>query len=625
MGLKAEISRQALPLPGQDAGIRSSCDPWVKMLLVSIAFSLKPTHLSPARVTSLFNISRIAIVVAAMLAALGIAWPLMPNGRGQLGYDYNYFLPYLLAGEQWIRANGWLSPPYFTPAFCGGMPWLAIPQSMVWSLPQILFDALGALGTWLLLRRAFRTSADAATLGAVLFAVNGFLVYRIAIGHLTYQVFGLVPLLAVLALWDGGRDAVGIACRMAAVALLLAAMVFAGALNFVMPMVLSTAAIILARQTRDGLRLVPWLVLAGGCVWSIPISAIKLVPAAIFVPHYPRNYLDSGLFSTIPGMLGYALRIFAIPGTLPDTIALGAGRLVLGLHEFEFGVTIVPFILLVAAIVAVTWRKPRHPYVWAGLFIILLFPFGLSAGGQGWERLLADLPIINNNSVMTRWWAIDILPAIVAGALSLDRVFQKTVWRHAALAAGAAVAIAQSAAHPAAYYANGSVFPPYQPQGIARAHAALAAGGSLPAIGTVGPALAPADGANASMDGLLRGVSSLPCYEPVFGYNLEWLPKNALRSGSIASGGDAARNLADPRCYLDAGDRGCRPGAALRADDTAATAAFTRYRPMPWKAPLWQRVASGATAIALAASFLMMCIAAARLLYRVGILPRTKP
>ena len=54
---------------------------------------------------------------------------LLPGAHGRIGEDYSYFFPYLLSGAQWISQNGWLTVPYFTPDYCGGIPWLANPSS----------------------------------------------------------------------------------------------------------------------------------------------------------------------------------------------------------------------------------------------------------------------------------------------------------------------------------------------------------------------------------------------------------------------------------------------------------------------------------------------------------------
>ncbi len=578
---------------------------------------------------------RALLMLAAAAVTLWIAWGLLPTSRGLVGYDYNYYLPYLLAGEQWTQVNGWLAPAHFTPAFCGGMPWLANPESMMWSLPQILFNALGpigavrwtfaamaflgAAGTWLLLRRSFQASADAATLGAILFLLNGFLTYRMAIGHLTYYVVGLIPVLALLILWDSDSkptNVIRLLVRGIVSAGMLAIMVFAGAPNFVIPALLSVVAIMLMQQALVGPRPAPWLLLAGACLWSIPLAAIKLAPAAIFILQYPRTYLNSGLFAGLPTMLDVLLRAFVFPGTLPANVSMGPGRIVLGKHEFEYGVTIVPVLLLTIAAVFAKWHRPRYPGILACLFITMVFPLVLSVGGQRWEHILASIPIINNNTVMTRWWAIEILPVIVAGALSLDRITRSESasngpWRQALLTATAVIAMLQSADRPTGYYTEGLVYPLYQPSGVAMAHAAMKAGGSLPPIGAIGPAMArAADEARAPMDGLLRGDSSLPCYEAVFGYHSEWLPRNGLVPGPIDQIGAGLLNIADPRCYLTP-RRSCHPGARLPAKEAGTAVALTHYRPIPWEQPYWQTVATFATCVASGISLFLLVLATA--------------
>ena len=116
--------------------------------------------------------------------------PFYPNLQGKLGHDYALFLPKLLDGYFWYRANGLFAVPWFTPAFCGGIPLFPDPQSVYYSLPQwlsfvtdpltsvyltlLLFAALGFVGFYFLLRWVFRTTPWTALLGAGLFLFNGF-------------------------------------------------------------------------------------------------------------------------------------------------------------------------------------------------------------------------------------------------------------------------------------------------------------------------------------------------------------------------------------------------------------------------------------------------------------------
>ncbi len=141
----------------------------------------------------------IAISSAALLVVLT---RLVPNATGLLSYDWGYFLPYLATGVGGMHLNGLGVVPHSTPNFCGGIPWLANPQSLFYSLPRFLalfFEPLtaiklttficatiGATATYYaLLRQCFRTSVYAAALGFARFQLNGFLLFRIVVGHLT--------------------------------------------------------------------------------------------------------------------------------------------------------------------------------------------------------------------------------------------------------------------------------------------------------------------------------------------------------------------------------------------------------------------------------------------------------
>src|SRR4051794_31650939 len=91
-----------------------------------------------------------------------------PNANGNLGHDYSFAFPALLSGFYWFQSNGIWQVPWFTPAFCGGLPLFADPQSAYYSLLQVaalfmnpltaaysttlLFAALGFWGMYLLLR-----------------------------------------------------------------------------------------------------------------------------------------------------------------------------------------------------------------------------------------------------------------------------------------------------------------------------------------------------------------------------------------------------------------------------------------------------------------------------------------
>ncbi len=61
-----------------------------------------------------------------------------PLPGGLMGHDYSYELPMLMDGYLWFRNNGILTPPWFTPSFCGGQVSFGDPQASFYSVPQFL-------------------------------------------------------------------------------------------------------------------------------------------------------------------------------------------------------------------------------------------------------------------------------------------------------------------------------------------------------------------------------------------------------------------------------------------------------------------------------------------------------
>jgi hypothetical protein len=569
----------------------------------------------------------IAISTAALLYA---AHRLLPNPNGTVGADYSYFLPYLLAGAQWIQQNGWLSVPYFTPDFCGGIPWLANPQSVIYSLPQILtlffadpiaaakwsllfYATTGGVATYLLLRLCFGLSWHAAGLGFVLFQLNGFLLFRIAIGHLTYHTYGLIPALCLCALATDAlpRPESQWAARTSDIVAaiiggcLLAAMIYGGALNYIIPTVLNVSAITFLYQARAGFRAPPWLVLAGACVWAIPVSALKLLPAFVFATGYPRTYLGGFIFDD-PLRLARILRALFVPETQPFVTNMNnyTGYF-LSLHEFEFGVSVVPFFLILAGIVSVyrSHQTPRYLFAWIGLAMIVAIPILGTFGNIAWGQILVRIPIINSNTTLTRWWSIYILMLIVLASISFDRVIRRTWARDAVFGFCVVIAGAQLTLRDFTFYRTGPGIGLYDPAPVTAAiRQVLVNADALPIITRVGP---PSIAAGPN-DGLLTGTSALPCYDPIFGYYHEFFPARGLQSGPADRQAAGLINMADPRCYLAAGPDACRPGDQFRSTDIREANEFASHRPLSWQQPAWQIAARMITVSSLCSSLALL-------------------
>ena len=125
-----------------------------------------------------------------------------------LGHDYEQFIPNLIFGKIWFQ-NNFLAIPWFTPSFCCGLPYFADPQSMFYSINQLvflIFDPIKAtkilffvlsiisfLGMFLLSKK-LNFNKYTALLSASLFLFNGFFVYRAIIGHVAYLSYVFIPL-----------------------------------------------------------------------------------------------------------------------------------------------------------------------------------------------------------------------------------------------------------------------------------------------------------------------------------------------------------------------------------------------------------------------------------------------
>src|SRR5512144_2114867 len=78
-----------------------------------------------------------AIALLILLAAYHVAFgKFFPTPGGGVGHDYSLALPGMLSGYYWFSTNGLWAVPWYTPAFCGGVPAFADPQAGYYSLLQ---------------------------------------------------------------------------------------------------------------------------------------------------------------------------------------------------------------------------------------------------------------------------------------------------------------------------------------------------------------------------------------------------------------------------------------------------------------------------------------------------------
>ena len=588
-------------------------------------------------------------VAAVALAVCFVAYlwrylPVAPGPGPMYAADYGLHFPNLLAGYFHFLANGPLSVPWFSPAECGGVPFIADLNVAYYALPQVLtvfvdpanavrttfvvFAALGLVGFYLLLRSRFGTSPWAAATAAVLFLFNGFFVVRMAVGHLTFHPFMLAPWIAWAALLPPGRGS-GWTWRRAVLATVLVAAIFAyqfeaGMQHIIIPVALATGVIVLVHGHRLGHAWQPWAILGLGAVLSVGLSAQRFAAALAFADMFPRTLYP------LPGILGVfdtiriaGLSLFWHPPTDDATNVLVNNLVILDWPEWAYGVGPVALVLLVAGgvvlairtIVSGAWRRPVGGLMLAvAIALVAAVPIALNVYAPGWNAFLKGLPVLGQSVTLGRWFVLFIPPVVFGAALAVDRLAPSRLWAGGLFLAVAIATVWWNWAQPI------DVERSYDGASIARAWHKAHDSGVPPITEIAGPLHTDSvrsfiDRNNAMVDGL----SEIQCYQPMFGYRLEVFPATSLQVGPISTPTEGGGlNLANPSCYLFSLENRCLPGAPFRADQQATMQQFAAYRTFPFARSAIQTAADWINLIALIGSALAVLVALARRPRRFG-------
>lgn len=604
------------------------------------------------------NLDRISLRVLALLlvyaAYMTIFIRFFPNAYGGVGHDYVYWFPRMIAGAYWFMQNGWLSVPWFTPALNGGNLLFADPESIYFSFPQFLtffcdpltsitvtfaaFAVVGLGGMYVLLRNVFGCGFWAGLLGAVLFLFNGLFTYRMVVGHVPYHAFMLLPWILFWLLWRYDRHTryQDLTCATGA-ALLLAYCFYAGGIHFLIPLTLSTIAVGLISSHLSVERGIGYIWRRIGLLLTITgmLCASKLIAAVNVIKNVPR---DAYLLPGIPNL--FDLFVVPIRSLFFSAISRQEAnqtfenlQWALDRHEFQYGITVVPLVLLIAGIRRHFFRQsprtclPAWRYKQWLLFIatllLLLVPIFANYYSPQWNAFLKTMPVIKNSSTLVRWYAMYIPIGILVPIL----IFEKSGWRPVVkgllTVALIIMVVVVNVLHDKSFcYVNHYDYRP-----ISQSFWAAKKQKRIPAIEYVGVS-ATVDTAARKItyekDSLINiGVSHLLARSSLFGYQLEFFPqKNKLKIGSVKQTVEGRFNLINPSCYLYPDQNACRPGDRFRVDQIEQLTNFINYREFGFETPVSQRIANWISLTTVLASSLLLFI---YLVYRIRLrLSRTE-
>jgi hypothetical protein len=548
-------------------------------------------------------------VLSAWLLYLAIFLPLLPADGVGLGADYLLHLPNLLAGDFLVWTNGLLSVPWFSPAQCGGVPFLADLNVGFYSVPQFLsflvdpllavrvtfavFAAVGAIGSYVLARRAFAVSPQASAVAAAISLFNGCYAARMIAGHLTFHPVMLAPWIVLCVI------------RATPLAALVAGALFAyafqsGMIHGIGPVALATAALVIVHGIRSGHRWQPWAALAATGVIAIALSANRLVAAVAFAHNFPRDRYPLAGFANLLTELRLALQsLFFFPPTADAWASLVNTDIFFNRQEWDYGVGPAAGLLILAGAAALVLQRSslvrRHLAAIAALVAILAIPLLLNWYVPAWNAALKQVPLLGSSTTLVRWYIAYIPIATLMAALAFDRLIDG----HARLAAMAAIIATIVLPN---WLVDKSSF-----QRIYDARPVVAAWhrGVVPPVtanvATINPAYQPPM-KRGDNNALADGRSELNCYQPMFGYQLQDFPVRMLHAGPIADVSPAGTlNLRNPACYLYPDANRCMPGDEFPVEQKSAALAFASYRALPFDRPPSQVLADWLNRIALIA------------------------
>lgn len=555
-----------------------------------------------------------AFIILVLYAKYILAF--FPNKHGLLGHDWQYVLPSFLDGYYSSITEGYFHIPWFTPAFCGGLPKFPNPQDMYFTLPQfllfflapvdaarmtvLLFGAAGFAGAYLLLRVQFKCGQPAALFGATVFLFNGFYSAGMIIGHFTKHAFMLLPLCALLLLRAGSHNPVRAAAMASGAAVCFAYTVYSGGFVLLLIMFLAILGIGLLAMLHDAdFRIFRFAAaFAASIALALLLSAAKIAAVTAFMHYFPRD------FYALPGIPNLAdMPRFLFDALFGDSASLPASGIFtfqqwrFEMHEFDFGITWVPVILVAAGCIAGLKSIPpvadigkRTIFAAAALLFVMVVPLALNYLSPGWHAFLKLVPAIKNSSSNLRWLAVYIPLFAVLAAVSLEKIFRdgavKTAAGFVCIAAVAAITMHADRG----YYHN----QPYNPRNVTAAYRAAAKSGLPPRVNGIAAFVdngvpVAAMGGN---DFLAIGKSPLLCYEPVFGYGLEVFPFKTLHLGPVTDIADGALNLKNPACFVFPEENGCAPGDHFKTGEKEKASLFAGYRDFEFRISMRQRIAN---------------------------------
>ena len=552
------------------------------------------------------------LAILTLLAHQIIFQNFFPNNNLYLGHDYSLALPNFIFGKIWFN-NNFLSIPWFSPSFCCGTPFFADPQTMYYSFQQLIFVIFSPLvalklsflffsliafsGTFLLMYKTFKINIYIALLSASLFIFNGFFNYRAIIGHYSFLSYVFIPIYChvLIQSFENNNYKQKSFFYLIISSLLFANFIHSGSSSLIAVITLSIIFIVLIYvYLNEKIKIIYNLLLS--FIIGLAISSSKISASFAFINNFTREYPPL-VFKNFFDLLSNTFQsLFFYPSINKfNSQVINNVTNQLEIHEIEFGVSIIPLIIFIICFFHL--KKLKHNNftfvrlitTFAMIFIVIFIATTNITGNEIGD-FFRKLPVIKSTWVHYRLTSIYILPLIIVSCILLDRISYKETYIKFFTCIFLIIIFFQNFYYKKDFFHNQT----YDFKNIQTFHFDANRNKNI----SVKEILIFLDQNKKPViskqrnDMFVFNFSPLFCYNPIFGYNLEKLPKhkftfnkmNKINDNLISYKGDPkiinkhGINFFNPSCFVFPNQNDCIPGDLFKKDQINELENFLNYK-----------------------------------------------
>ena len=333
---------------------------------------------------------------------------------------------------------------------------------------------------------------------------------------------------------------------------------------------------------------------------GILISLSKITAVLFFLSNFPRNYPATEFHSFFSFVKTFFFSFFIKPNQeyFNDNLT---SMFPFGLHEIEFGVSIVPLILIFF-IFFLNKKNFKLNYQSVYLFLLLitifLIPVLLNINFLNQFQLIQKIPILNSTWVQPRWMTIYILPIIIISGLIVQNLNFNITHKKYITIFFISILLVQNFMRDNSWHFNEA-----RHYNVEKANNFSMHISKNKKFEVFGPAIlmnqynTPQIVNNKNDMFFYDGFSPLTCYQPIFGYGLEKLNASKIIFNSKKVFSDNSYLLYsnkfdiknddfmffNPSCFLFPEENNCSPGDLFKISEKEKLIKFTTFNKFDFK------------------------------------------